>query len=215
MKAGRKPIKQSLKNVDFKISSTNKTLTELSGKIASWQAQKIKSEQLYEEVKRLEKQWKSYVVYEEAVSRDGLQYMLISKSLPEIEKEVNNILNQIVDFTLSLQTDGKNIITYIVYEDSKWKIELASGLEQFVSSLAIRVALINVSNLPRPNFIAIDEGFGCADSDNLAVMGVLFSYLKSNFDFIWIISHLDVMKDMVDTRIEINKDGGFSKINYQ
>jgi DNA repair exonuclease SbcCD ATPase subunit/DNA repair exonuclease SbcCD nuclease subunit len=208
-------IKQSLKNVDFKISSTNRTLTELSGKIASWQAQKIKSEQLYEEVKRLEKQWKSYVVYEEAVSRDGLQYMLISKSLPEIEKEVNSILNQIVDFTLSLQTDGKNIITYIVYEDSKWKIELASGLEQFVSSLAIRVALINVSNLPRPNFIAIDEGFGCADSDNLAVMGVLFSYLKSNFDFIWIISHLDVMKDMVDTRIEINKDGGFSKINYQ
>lgn len=208
-------IKQSLKNVDFKISSTNRTLTELSSKIAGWETQKIKSEQSYEEVKRLEKLWKSYVTYEDAVSRDGLQYLLMSHALPEIEKEVNNILNQIVDFTVSLETDGKNIVTYIVYDDSKWKLELACGLEHFVSSLAIRVALINVSNLPRPNFIAIDEGFGCADSDNLAVMGTLFSYLKSNFDFIWIISHLDVMKDMVDTRIEINKDGGFSRINYQ
>ena len=124
-------------------------------------------------------------------------------------------MHQIVDFTISLQTDGKNISTYIVYDDKKWKLELSSGLEQFVSSLAIRVALINISNLPRPNFIAIDEGFGCADAENLAVMSTLFSYLKTNFDFIWIISHLDAMKDMVDNRIEITKDNGFSKINYE
>lgn len=208
-------IKLSLKNVDFKISTANKTLIDLSNKITAWETQKVKAEQSCAEIKRLEKLWKSYAGYEEAVSRDGLQYSLISHALPEIEKEVNSILNQIVEFTVSLQTDGKNITTYIVYNDAKWKLELASGLEQFVSSLAIRVALINISNLPRPNFIAIDEGFGCADSDNLAVMGTLFSYLKSNFDFVWIISHLDVMKDMVDTRIEINKDGGFSKINYQ
>jgi exonuclease SbcC len=135
--------------------------------------------------------------------------------LPGIEAEVNNILNQIVEFTVSFHTDGKNIMTYIVYEDKKWPLELASGLEKFVSSLAIRVALINVSNLPRPNFIAIDEGFGCADSDHLSAMANLFSFLKSNFDFVWIVSHLDVLKDMVDTRLEIVKDNGFSRINFQ
>ena len=106
-------------------------------------------------------------------------------------------------------------MTYIVYEDKKWPLELSSGLEKFVSSLAIRVALINVSNLPRPNFIAIDEGFGCADSDHLSAMSNLFSFLKSNFDFVWIVSHLDVLKDMVDTRLEIIKDNGFSRINFQ
>ena len=46
-------------------------------------------------------------------------------------------------------------------------LELTSGMEKFISSLAIRVALINVSNLPRPNFLAIDEGFGTLDSENL------------------------------------------------
>ena len=39
-------------------------------------------------------------------------------------------------------------------------------MERFVSSLAIRIGLINVSTLPRPNFIVVDEGFGAFDSDD-------------------------------------------------
>jgi exonuclease SbcC len=89
---------------------------------------------------------------------------------------------------------------------------MGSGLEKFVLSLAIRVALINISNLPRPNFIAIDEGFGCADKDNLNSMSSLLSYFRNTFDFIWVVSHLDAMKDMVDTQLEIKKERGFSKI---
>jgi len=43
-------------------------------------------------------------------------------------------------------------------------------------------------------------------------MGALFSYLKSQFDFIWVISHLDQMRDMVDSQIEIKKENGYSKV---
>ncbi len=136
----------------------------------------------------------------------------VTVTLPEIEKEVNNILQQLVEFTVTMQTDGKNIMTNIVYDDKRWPLEMASGMEKFVSGLAIRVALINISNLPRPNIICIDEGFGCADSDHLGQMGVLFNYLKHQFEFIWIISHLDQMRDMVDTRVEIKKEGGYSKV---
>jgi len=42
----------------------------------------------------------------------------------------------------------------------------------------------------------------------------LFAFLKTNFDFVWIISHLDSMRDMVDNRLEIKKENGFSKVNY-
>jgi DNA repair exonuclease SbcCD ATPase subunit len=147
-----------------------------------------------------------------AVSRDGIPFELISQAVPIIEKEVNTILSQIVEFGVNIQTDGKNVVTNIVYSDKSWPLELASGLEKFLTSLVIRVALINISNLPRPNFIAIDEGFGCADADNLSSMNSLFSILKSSFDFMLIISHLDSMKDMVDHTIEIKKENGFSKI---
>jgi len=208
-------IKSNLKNIDFNIRNVNSNITDTKSKINNWNYQKSQIEAKIVEVKETEKVYNAYTYYVDAVSRDGLQYQIISKALPGIEAEVNNILNQVVEFTVSFHTDGKNIMTYIVYEDKKWPLELSSGLEKFVSSLAIRVALINVSNLPRPNFIAIDEGFGCADSDHLSAMSNLFSFLKSNFDFVWIVSHLDVLKDMVDTRLEIIKDNGFSRINFQ
>jgi len=208
-------LKVNIKNIDFNIKTINGKIVDLKSKINTWTYQKSEIEKKIVEAKETEKIYNAYTYYVDAVSRDGLQYQIISKALPGIEAEVNNILNQIVEFTVSFHTDGKNIMTYIVYEDKKWPLELASGLEKFVSSLAIRVALINVSNLPRPNFIAIDEGFGCADSDHLSAMANLFSFLKSNFDFVWIVSHLDVLKDMVDTRLEIVKDNGFSRINFQ
>ena len=43
---------------------------------------------------------------------------------------------------------------------------------------------------------------------------MMFDYLKTQFDFIWVISHLDQMRDMVDNQIVIKKDNGFSKVVY-
>ena len=62
--------------------------------------------------------------------------------------------------------------------------------------------------------LAIDEGFGVLDSDNLNSMYMLFDYLKSQFGFIMCISHIDTMRDVVDKLIEIKKTNGYSKINY-
>jgi DNA repair exonuclease SbcCD ATPase subunit len=153
-------------------------------------------------------------VYCQAVSRDGIPFGVITATVPEIQNEVNNILSQVTDFTSIFETDGKNVVPYIVYNDKKWLMSLTSGFEKFALSLAIRIALINISNLPRPNFLIIDEGFGVLDAENLASMQTLFSYLKTNFDFIIIVSHLESLRDIVDKHIEIIKDKGFSKVNF-
>jgi DNA repair exonuclease SbcCD ATPase subunit len=87
-------------------------------------------------------------------------------------------------------------------------------MERFISSLAIRIALINVSALPRPNFIAIDEGFGTLDSNHVTALISLFEYLRIKFDFSIIISHVDSMRDMVDKLISVDKVSGYSKINH-
>ena len=88
-------------------------------------------------------------------------------------------------------------------------------MEKFISSLAIRTSLINISNLPRPNFLAIDEGFGVLDSDNLNSMYQLFDYLKSQFGFVLCISHIDAMRDIMDKLIEIKKANGYSEIRFE
>jgi len=122
-------------------------------------------------------------------------------------------LSQIVPFSVMLEMDGKNINCHIVYDtDTYWPIELASGMEKFISSLAIRTSLINMSSLPSPNFLAIDEGFGVLDSENMSSILGLFEYLKTQFSFILIISHIDSMRDYTDNLIEINKLSTGSKI---
>lgn len=167
------------------------------------------------EMEDLEQQVQAYQFYVEAVKRNGIPYELISKVLPSIQAEINNILSQIADFTITLEVDGKNINGKMVYTDDKyWPLEMASGMERFISSLAIRVALITISNLPKPNFLIIDEGIGTLSAENLPNMHTLFSILKNQFDFIIIISHLEAVRDMVDSLMEISLEDGFSKINY-
>ena len=166
-------------------------------------------------VGELEDKYEAYQYYLDAVKRDGVPYELITKALPTIEGEVNNILAQLVDFQMLFEMDGKNINNYIVYDDDNvWPLELSSGMERFISSLAIRVGLINVSNLPRSNFLAIDEGWGTMDSDNLNSVYSLFQYLKSQFQFALIVSHIDSMRDAVDSLLEIKKENNFSNINF-
>ena len=172
--------------------------------------------QSIKKAEELEQRFKAYEYYIDAIQRDGVPYELITKVIPIIEEEVNDILAQIVDFKIMFQLDGKNINTYIVYSEEKtWPLELTSGMEKFISSLAIRTALVNISNLPRPNFLAIDEGLGNLDSENLNSLFMLFTFLKSQFELLMIISHLDSVRDVVDNLIDIKKISGFSKITHE
>ena len=114
---------------------------------------------------------------------------------------------------MELETDGKNINAFICYDDDKWPLELSSGMERFTASIAIRIALIKVTNLPKPDFIAIDEGLGVLDSSNLNSMHTLFTHMKDIFRFSLVISHIDVVRDMVDTVLSIDKKGDHSYIS--
>lgn len=207
-----KEEKSKLKNDKDNTSDSKSTLLRTIGSVES------KIQVLNEEInegKKLERKLETYEYYIDAVKRDGIPYELISKAIPIIQREVNNILQQIVDFTMNIEVDGKNINAKIVYEDREWPLEMASGMEKFISGLAIRVSLMHISNLPRPNFISIDEGFGTLDSDNLNSLFMLFEYLQTQFEFIIVISHLDSMRDVVNSFIEIEKSNGFSKLRHQ
>ena len=207
-----KDTRETLKD---KISEVNEEVMSITSdiKLAEKSIQQVNES--IEKLRDMEIKYDGYEYYIKCVRRDGIPYQLISEVLPKLEIEINNILSPIVDFQVLLNTDGKNINSYIAYgTDEYWPLELTSGMEKFISSIAIRTALINVSNLPRPNFIAIDEGFGSLDTDNFNSLYLLFDYLKTQFDFIVTISHIDKTRDMVDQIIDISKVRGFSKVSY-
>lgn len=160
------------------------------------------------------KQYRLYELYLQTMSREGIPYKIVETVLPVIEGEVNQILNQVVDFTVRLEaSDEKYIHAYIVYSEEKfWPVEMSSGMERFVLSLAFRAALSEITILPKTNFLAIDEGFGVLDSDNVISMGKLFSYLKQQYEFLIVVSHIEVMRDLVTSNLKIEKINGYSKL---
>ena len=198
-----------------KIKMIQDEIKSMYGAIEVAKTQKATAMSNLESYQQLEVEYKAYEYYLDSVKRDGVPYEIVAKAVPKIEAEINNVLNQIVDFNMVMSTDGKNINGYIIYdEDNYWPLELTSGMERFISSLAIRIALINVSALPRPNFIAIDEGWGSLDQEHISAVVNLFDYFRTKFDFSIIISHVDSMRDMVDNLIEVNKINGYSQINH-
>lgn len=158
----------------------------------------------------------NYNMYLNCIQRDGIPYTLIKKTLPMIESEINNILSQITNFSILLELDdNKNINLFIVYNENQyWTIELGSGMEKFIASIAMRVALTSISNLPRSSFLIIDEGWGNLDEENLNWVSTLLSYLKSQFDYIITISHIEQIQDVVDVLLEISKKNNLSHVKF-
>ena len=214
-------IDEDIVDIQEKISTNKRNIQKLEQNIRSLHGtisvlENKKSELMdkLKEAEQLEVMYEAYTNYLLVVGRDGVPYELMSKAIPQIESEINSILSQIVDFTVSLEVDGKNINGKLTYDyDRIWPLENSSGMERFVSSLAIRVALLNASNLPKSNFLIIDEGFGVLDAEHLHSMQTLFNLLKTHFDFILIVSHLETARDMVDNLIEIKKEDGYSQIS--
>ena len=206
LKSESATIISKLKNIDREYVDAYSRKVSLTDQVKSIEEQ-------IKKVEEYENELAAYQYYLTSIGKDGVPYKIISDAIPKIEQEVNNILSQMVEFSMSIETDGKNVNVYIKYDDKKWPLELCSGMEKFVSALALRVSLINISNLPRANFLVVDEGMSALDASNLPMLHTLFDYLKNSFDFIIIISHLDAMRDMVDKQLEIKKENGFSKID--
>ena len=40
---------------------------------------------------------------------------------------------------MKLEIDGKNISAYLVYGDQRWSLEMCSGMERFISGLALEL----------------------------------------------------------------------------
>lgn len=180
---------------------------------ATWEQKKQDMLARIKEAEELETKYEVYEAYLAAVCRDGLPYKMIAEVLPELQVAVNNILNQMVEFSLLFDMDGKNVNMRLSYDDQRtWPLELASGMEKFISGLAIRVALTSLSSLPKSNFLIIDEGLGALDGDNLSSLFGLFDVLRTHFDFMLLISHVDSVRDVSDRLLEIKRTDGFSQI---
>jgi exonuclease SbcC len=196
-----------------KLDASRMSLSETVGLLTS-EIDTLREERV--KYKDLLMQWKTYDLFLGAVSKKGIPLRIITSQLPAINSEISKILQGVVGFTVELEADpGSNAMDiYIDYGDSRRIIECASGMEKMVSSLAIRVALINISSLPKTDMLIIDEGFGALDEMNIESCNRLLESLKKWFKNILVISHVDAVKDAVDNVLDITKRGKDAMVRF-
>ena len=169
-----------------------------------------------ERIEKLQSDWKVFETILAATGKDGIPLQIIASQLPRINNEIAKVLTGVSNFSVDLvanEEDG-DLEIFIDYGDSRRPIELSSGMEKMISSLAIRTALIEVSAIPKPDLFIIDEGFGALDDTNLESCARLLTSLKRNFKNMLVISHVDSIKDIVDNVIEISHDGIDASVRY-
>ena len=210
-------LKNKLKLLSTRANFLDSERLSLSEKIGLNQQLLTDLEEEKEKFAEMKKKWNVYNAFLQAVDKKGIPLKIMSVQLPVINAEIEKILHGVVEFTVEIEAEENTnaLEVFINYGDSKRVIECASGMEKMLSSLAIRVALINVSNLPKSDLLIIDEGFGALDEGNIEACSRLLVSLKKWFKCILVISHIDAIKDVVDNVLDIRNKGKNSLVVHE
>ncbi len=198
----------------------------------SFESRKLKIEQLAEQhknqkklISEIDESIEDFKAISIALSKDGIQALLIEDAIPEIENECNDLLSRLTDNqsqilieslrdlkkggtkeTLDIKiSDGAGIRPY----------EMFSGGEAFRIDFALRIAISKL--LARRagtslQTLIIDEGFGSQDEEGLSNIMESIYKIQNDFAKIIIVSHLNSMKDQFPVHFFVEKGPAGSKV---
>ena len=145
----------------------------------------------------------------------------LEQALPQIEQKANDLLDRLSDGQMSIRfgtqaeykdkkrDDLKETLDIQISDASGTRdYEMYSGGEAFRVNFAIRLALSEIlaqRKGARLQTLVIDEGFGSQDVQGRQRLIEAINAVKNDFEKIFIITHLDELKDAFPNRIEIEK----------
>jgi DNA repair exonuclease SbcCD ATPase subunit/DNA repair exonuclease SbcCD nuclease subunit len=206
--------KVKIHNLEMKLNSLNQEITTLY-RDSGYQTSRLETlEEQKLELLEKRRQFAAYDLYLKAMHPNGISYQVIKNKLPVINSEINKILTNIVDFQVFLVNDDDKLDIMIKHPKYDPRpLEMGSGSEKSLASIAIRLALLTVSSLPRSDIFIMDEPGTSLDADNLAGFIRILDIIKGYFKVVFLISHLDILKDAVDMQINIQKHENFAHID--
>ena len=203
-----------IQQTESKITNCDTATLELVKSVGSYE-QKIETiKEQKQEYRDLQTEFAAYDLFMRCMHPNGIAYDVIKKKIPVINEEIAKVLANIVDFEVFFEASGNKFdinIKHPKYEERP--IEMASGAEKSLSAMAIRLALLGVSSLPKSDLFILDEPGTALDEDNMSGFIQILELIKVYFKNVLLISHLDSLKDCVDMQIVIDKKAGFAKVN--
>jgi DNA repair exonuclease SbcCD ATPase subunit len=164
-----------------------------------------------EKIKEVENQKNKYEYYKDILDKDGISIYIIKKYLLIITDGINEIIKDTINKRINIYEDSDKIMIDI-YNENNEIVHFVGGMESFIIDLSIKLVLSRILEISRSNFIIIDEGISSFDKEHLGNIEELFVFLKNYYEIIFIMSHIEGIKDYVDKQIVINNKNGLSKI---
>lgn len=162
-----------------------------------------------ESIREVERLFKKYSIYLQAMHRDGIPALIIRKKLPIINNKINSILQSVVNFKVELEIAANGDVSeYFYYSQGKedmLPLQFASGAQKFVISIAIKDALHFISQLTKPSMCIIDEGFGTLGDRLSSEIVNILQYLKNKHRNVIFVTHKNEIKDFADNIIDVTK----------
>jgi|TARA_R110002124_G_scaffold49599_6_gene145278 DNA repair exonuclease SbcCD nuclease subunit/ABC-type Mn2+/Zn2+ transport system ATPase subunit len=163
---------------------------------------------------RLQQEFAAHDLFMRCMHPNGIAYDIIKKKIPVINSEIAKVLANIVDFEVFFESNGNKFDIFIKHPRHEPRpIEMASGAEKTMASMAIRLSLLTVSSLPKGDLFILDEPGTALDEENMEGFIRILELIKVYFKNVLLISHLDSLKDCVDMQIVIEKKDGYARVN--
>jgi len=210
----RKGIENKIEEIEPKVKTCKSNIQKFLVEIGATRKGIDRLIEEEEEHKGLEQEWVAYEMFMRCMHPNGIAYEVIKDKLPLINEEISKVLANIVEFQVFFENNDKKLDINIKHPNYDARpLSMGSGAEKTIAAMAIRLALISITNLPKSELFILDEPATALDQEHMEGFVRLLDMIKSQFKIVLLISHLEALKDVVDTTIDIEKIDGYARIN--
>jgi DNA repair protein SbcC/Rad50 len=200
----------------------------LDKELQTLEANKVQMQTLQSQIQVIEKEHQLYAELVEIFGQKGIQAVVIENAIPEIEHAANDLLSQMTEGRMHLKFQtlkslksrdalAETLDIFISDEMGTRSYETFSAGEAFRINFAIRLAISRMLARragAKLQTLVIDEGFGSQDTQGKSRLVEAINAVAGLYATILVITHVDDLKALFTTRIEVQKYHEGSRIQF-
>ncbi|MCE2400246.1 AAA family ATPase [Candidatus Poribacteria bacterium] len=208
-----KLIISQAEEIAAEIQSTQEKIGRQNEKIDNLKDDLQKREKLDSEVHAAKQEWERWKKLQEIIPRNELRDFALDIMFQQVSRIANVQLAYLTSerYQLDVETIGKLTVIDRWNANEKRPVETLSGGESFLTSLALALALSELSQgRAQLNSLFLDEGFGTLDTETLDIAISALEGLRMQGRSIYLISHIQELTRRLPVKINVKKRGNGS-----
>ena len=214
-----KLIRSQAEEIAAEIQRAQEEIGRQNEKIDNLKHSLKKREELDSEVHAAKQEWERWKNLQDLIPHNRLRDFALEIMFQQVSKIANVQLEYLTSerYQLKVETIGKLSVIDRWNANEERPVETLSGGESFLTSLALALALSELSQgRTQLSSLFLDEGFGTLDAETLDIAIAALEGLRMQGRNIYIISHIQELTRRLPVKIIVKKKGdGSSTIDIK